>query len=776
MAKGKLAYYYRGIDESIYYDISSQISEHVKGSDKLNDLPGLFNFGIKVPRDSEGGIFDLQRGDEVVICRDSTRTEVLVAGFVSDPGRQMIAWDKVNDQPLFKYNVNCVQSDFSSPELITQEFTQANINDIFSFLFDNYCIGNLGGGGFLKYYSYIGNYQLDSYKPEKRTLREALTDLCIQIKAFWIKQYGIIPDADTVLRLYPYIEIHPNSGSVPVDNSSWVEGVNNNSTRWGKIANPIIINRDIYSKIVAEEKPDVTEDPSVIQNWIELNCNIFSNNDSSTLSRWSENAQRNTFEYDLKQIAFDIENILITEERERYTLAGSTDTIIKVETKAAQGITSGDKLIFPDRSDITAYSIQTVTEIDEDITTLTLSAALAFTPAENEKIEICENVTIYPDNQSAYEDTGATIDIDLDRYAKIRFLNFSEPPPGMKIIVLFIKCQPYTARAKNMASIQNEAIGVRRRDFSIDNDIILTRTEADNLASYFLITEPQKQFKVLSRRYEKPALGLSIPINISGWLQENFILHQNDWIYLGNREIQSQPAMRMLLTFQNEVKSHEQLLMAFNRKRRTTKTAQIKDYTTQQEKISVSENISVTLTNEASREILLFTSNIDGKFDIYILVPGTGVIYQLTDASNSSGINFYAPSLNYDGTKIIAAGTAAAYYDIYTIDIDLTNLTPAGSAVTQITTTGYIADPIASKLDNKIYFVQHNGTPALYYISGYAVDSARTILTGTAPAYWGNASPMLNNDETLLYYETDYTAGSDIKFNLMAYRFSDLYL
>lgn len=629
-----LEYYIKQIGTDEFVNISKFVRNHVKGSQEVNSDPHTFEFSL-VPTSRNIDLPDINRGDEIAICFDDSKTEIVAHGIVEDPGRDMKTWQSSLSRPLFQYDVKCIEKDFSSSPISELEWNNVNFSEIVEDLL-SYTDDSLGyvneSNNFIKYVFNFSDFNVDLWNFSKGTATQALTELCLFFDLFWVIKYKSIPDADEGLKVFKYIEFSNLSG-LSADTGILSLGITDESVRTELIDNPIVENRSRFPKIPANLNIEVSEDPSVICNYVDLVCNIYAENDNETLTRWEKKALPNTYDYSLDNFASDIVYVGTSSTSINKTLAGSTDTVIKVSSADAATMQNNDFIIFPNRSKIDLYFIDSVNRVDTTTTELTLTEALSFTPAENETIELINNIPIFIENQTTYADIGVMKDIDKSRPAKIRFTDLAEPPPGTKIIVFYNKIQPLKLYAENSDSIAK--YGLKYKEIVLEDDIVLTRTEAKNLANRLLIENVQYDVEITTKEYGIAPLGLLISFNVTDYLTESLTLKRRSWEYLGNRDFQGKPNILQTLEFTNNMKTHESILKSLKLSRPATKTSE-------------------ELGNYKQKEIIKMQEFVTWDFQIYVPTPNLFAFYlKSIDVANGWRGTLYAKNLTTGNEYIV---------------------------------------------------------------------------------------------------------------------------
>jgi len=589
-----LAYWYKPQSSSVYINVSKHIDEQVKGGEAINETPGNFSFTLKTPLDQDGNYITISAGDEFAITENETNTNLIIHGQVVDPGIDILGWNNLLNKPYFKFDVVCVQKDFSLSPIDSLNFTDTNLSVILDEIM-SYTDDSLGSISLQKYRVNFEDYIISSFSVEKKSSREALTDLVEQTDSFWSLKYLVEVDLVNTLFITRYIEISNKNGITPEISSIWGGGITTNSTKRGTILNPIEANRFFMKNIAAEIEAKLKKDISVMCNFIELSAKIYSLGNSDSLVRYDFPAAPNKFDYDLDGYASDIVYVAFAIKDPTTPvkiLNGSTSTIIKITSRFATSIKIGDIAYFKDDSPNNFYPVISVNKISISVTEIGFST-LPFTPVENNSFEIVNNVGIYEEKYDLdYSQKGVVKYTNKDQVGKLKFLDLSEPPPGVFVTVFYKKIQDQKVILKNDESIRK--IGLMYKEVKLDDDMIFTQEELNNLASKLLVLEPKLSFSITSRRYGLAPIGLSIPIIINGFINTNFILEKNEWQFVGI-DPQKMPVFNNKLFFSNMINTPESYIKALKRRKATKSGVTLaKDIT--KETLKLIETISFNLT------------------------------------------------------------------------------------------------------------------------------------------------------------------------------------
>lgn len=590
-----LAYWYKPQSSSVYINVSKHIDEQIKGGEAINETPGNFSFTLKTPLDQDNNYINVSAGDEFAITENETNTNLIIHGQVIDSGIDILGWNNLLNTPYFKFDVVCVQKDFSLSPIDSLNFTDTNLSTILDEIM-SYTDDSLGSISLQKYRVNFEDYIISSFSVEKKSSREALTDLVEQIDSFWSLKYLVEVDLVNTLFITRYIEISNKNGITPEISSIWGGGITTNSTKRGTILNPIEANRFFMQNIAAEIEAKLKKDISVICNFIELSAKIYSLGNSDSLVRYDFPAAPNKFDYDLDGYASDIVYVAFAIKDPTTPvkiLNNSTSTIIKITSRFATSIKIGDIAYFKDDSPNNFYPIISVNKISIAITEIGFNT-LPFTPVENNAFEIVNNQEIFEEKYDLnYAQKGVVKYTNKDQVGKLKFLDLSEPPPGVFVTVFYKKIQDQKVILKNDESIRK--IGLMYKEVKLDDDMIFTQEELNNLASKLLVLEPKLSFSVISRRYGLAPIGLSIPIVINGFINTNFILEKNEWQFVGI-DPQKMPVFNNKLFFSNMINTPESYIKALKR-RKATKSGVVLAKDIIKETLKLVEIISFNITS-----------------------------------------------------------------------------------------------------------------------------------------------------------------------------------
>ena len=601
----KIQYWYESQLEQGYVDITGQVSVHARGGESINDLPGSFSFSLEPYKKDGAGLtvlsdIDINIGDKFLITEDLVN--VIACGIVNDPGRDMLKFDRVLNQAICRFDIVCIQQDFSTTPIDSLEFTQTLLSEILDEIM-LYTDESLGHPDFGKYKVSFSDYVID-VGFEKKTAREAITEICEQIECFWAMRYTISYDATYVFIVKRFIEIITKSGSPPPENSTWqIEGITNTTVKNGFVTNPIEENRARLPVVAGETDYKIQTDTSVMINYLDISCKIYEYDNNAKLTRYDHPAEPGKFDYELNGYADDIP--FIAHLVNTTVLASSTSSSVRVPSRnAANGIIQiGDKAYFKDSAynELIAdnfYAVTGVNVVNTTYTEIAFSPSLPFTPATGSTFEIGSNITVYrTESEVNYASKGALIDCDKKNHAKVKFTDLAEPPPGATISFFYVKVKDHSLKLKNDESIQLH--GLKYKEIKIDDDTILTLAELTNVAPTLLILKPAYQFLTTSRRYGIAFIGMSLSVLIDNLIRETFILTENEWEISGGYDYNKRGIIAQTMTFSTEIKNPERSLQRLRRlKKKTATSANTDDISIQIEKIKCSENIVWTITDK----------------------------------------------------------------------------------------------------------------------------------------------------------------------------------
>lgn len=595
-----IQYWYKKQDQDKFINLSKYVTEHVAGNSKINDISINFEFGLSTPKDELGDFIDFfSSGDEIAITSDSSNTDLICHGHIIDDGSDIISWDwTTRDKPFFKFKIKCIEKDFSLDIIESITFADNNLSFILDeiMLFTNDSIGS--SGTIPKYKINFTDFNVSAFTVEKKSPRDALTDLVDQLGCFFTTKYQIFPDAINNLKIIRYIEISNKDGISPSSNATWLNGINTYTVKHGVVENVI---QDSKLKLLpAETAIKLQKDFSILLNDLELSAKVYSLNNPTALYRYTFPAEPQKFQYDLDSFAADIKYVaflLRPSSDPVKILSGSTSTVVRIPTRYCLDIKTGDIAYFPDHNINGFYPVATITKINLTYTEVAFASALPFTPVTNDRFEIVSNIEIFEDDNSVdYASKGCIKQIQKNQFGKIKFLDLSEPPPGVEVSVFYIRLQDSSLKLKNTESIKK--YGLKYREIKIDDDIVLNNDELNKLASKLLQIEPKLIFNTQSKRYGIPPVGLSIPININGMINKNFILQENKFKFLGV-DSNKLPVFGSDLSFADIIGSPDQYIKALRRLTANQKKVKTNSIQLYKEKLSIIETISFSL-NDAS--------------------------------------------------------------------------------------------------------------------------------------------------------------------------------
>lgn len=584
-------YWYRSQLNNSFEDITKHIQIHASGNESINELPGQFKFKFE-PYKNINGIatlsnIDINISDEILIT--DNQIDFIAYGKVFDPGRNLLTWDKKNNRAICEFNVSCIQSDFSSLPISKQEFTNTTFFEIVNFIME-YTDNSLGESIVGKYATSLDNFDIENYVIEKKTGREALTELCQNYDLFWSMQHTIKPDATKKYIIERYIQIDSSTGWSPnAQDWAWFGGINNEHVRKGTISNPVTTNLSLTPIIPAEQNFKIQTDASVMLNYIELNAKVYES--STILYRYDHPAEPDKFEYELDGYSADVIYVAQWTKDKVTVQSGSTSSVLKLQSRYAEGIEVGNVAYFKSHPN-EFFIVESVNQIDLLITNLSFTDNLTFSPIEGEEFEIVGNIPIYrKESEINYSSKGCIIDTDKKNYTKVKFLDLSEPNSSQNIIFFYKRIKDLPFKLKNDESIQK--YGLRYREIKLDDDLILTEEELQNLISKLLILKPQYKFSFTTKRYGLAPIGMLLPIKIDNFITDTFILNDMEWQHISNKDQNKKSMFLQNLNFSTYIGKPEKIIERFRRQKKLTSTSvNDKEKNIQIEKIKTLEIIS----------------------------------------------------------------------------------------------------------------------------------------------------------------------------------------
>lgn len=592
-----LKFWYKKQDTTQYIEIKAVAD--LKGTERLNDLPGIFKFNSDAPKDADNNFLDFLPDDEFAVTNLDC-TELVCHGAVLDPDPQFIGFDRPRNKPFFRYRVTCINKDFSTVPIDTVNFTNTDLQTILNYIFD-YTDETLGSIDLAKFLLKFDSYNIEAFTIEKKSARDALTDLTDQIDCFWILKYTCYLDSTlNNLVIKRWVEISNKNGISPEIHSTWDGGISTADIRDGRRENLIVENKSLLPFTPTEINPVLKRNFQVMINHLELSGKIFTSGNSTDLYRYDLPAQPSKFDYDLDGYASDIVyvGLAIKDPKDPVKiLAGSTTTHIRIPSMFATSIEAGNVAYFKDDS-ASFFPVLSVNKINTTYTEVIFDT-LPFAIVAGHAFEIISNVDIYQDNAEpplAYDVKGCVKIIQKNQIGKIRFLELSEPPPGITIIVFYKKITDKNRVFRNKESIDKS--GLKYKVIALEDDFVLTETELQNLGTKMLTLSPELQFTVESMRdNKKTPIGLNIPIIIDGYLNNNFIGVQNDWEYKGV-DPQKLDFYVNTLTFSNMISDPMKFIAALRRQKNASKNIGSKTSDIYKESVSLIEKFFWTITNE----------------------------------------------------------------------------------------------------------------------------------------------------------------------------------
>lgn len=595
MRKKKLQYWFKSQLSNAFIDVTSNVTKHIQGSEKINDLPGSFKFSLS-PTKKNGQLrpifdsnLDINTGDIFLITIDLI--EIVAYGAVLDSGRDIVTFDYQLNQVIPKFDITCIQPNFSSTDIEKIEYLSAIS---FSTLLDNilsYANEDFGAAGIGKYKLNIDDFDVNSFSSENKDSRQMLTESCDQNNLFWVMKYILYTENSVPIKIERYVEISNKSGIIPSIDSTFYNGIDNNNARRGytKDAN------NNFLSIDNNFKP--RKDISVIINKLSLICKVpFYDDSSEKLYRYNRAALPNTFDYELDGYASEIKYIAFALQDPKFPvkcLSGSNSSSVKIPSRFAVNINVNDIAYFKDNNPDGFYKITSVTRVNDTYTTIGFSPSLPFTPSTSDSFEIAGNVPIFTSEKDLdYSSHGALVDCNIKNNGKVKFLDLSEPPPGTFISIFYKRVKDFEFIVKNDDSIKNPAVGLRYKQIRIDDTVTFTKDELDNLSSKLLVLKPKFDFSFNTYRKGLAQIGLTMSVNIDNFVKEAFILNEMSYSFMGNYDSDGYPLFDQNLTFSTEVSDPQKVLDRYIKiKQKASTTKESLEKNKQIEEVQLIENI-----------------------------------------------------------------------------------------------------------------------------------------------------------------------------------------
>lgn len=595
MRKKKLQYWFKSQLSNTFIDVTANVTKHIQGSEKINDLPGSFKFSLS-PTKKNGQLrpifdsnLDVNTGDIFLVTIDLV--EIIAYGAVLDSGRDIVAFDYQLNQVIPKFDITCIQPNFSSTDIEKIEYLSAIS---FSTLLDNilsYANEDFGAAGIGKYKLNIDDFDVNSFSSENKDSRQMLTESCDQNNLFWVMKYILYTENSIPVKIERYVEISNKNGIIPSIDSTFYNGIDNNNARRGytKDAN------NNFLSIDNNFKP--RKDVSVIINKLSLVCKVpFYDDSSEKLYRYNRAALPNTFDYELDGYASEIKYIAFALQDPKFPvkcLSGSTSSSVKIPSRFAVNINVNDIAYFKDNNPDGFYKITSVTRVNDTYTTIGFSPSLPFTPSISDSFEIAGNVPIFTSEKDLdYSSHGALVDCNIKNNGKAKFLDLSEPPPGTFISFFYKRVKDFEFIVKNDDSIKNPAIGLRYKQIRIDDTVTFTKDELDNLSSKLLVLKPKFDFSFNTYRKGLAQIGLTMSVNIDNFVKESFILNEMSYSFMGNYDSDGYPLFDQNLTFSTEVSDPQKVLDRYIKiKQKASTTKESLEKNKQIEEVQLIENI-----------------------------------------------------------------------------------------------------------------------------------------------------------------------------------------
>ena len=533
--------YHRGALGTAWTDISSKVTyKGLEWTDRLSDKVSFTVPVVFAPGDT---ILDIEPGDFIAICKDSTKFEIadsILCGIVDNPNKEIAGLDYVNFSSApyeVMYSLECTGWDYSRANITSYEYSQQSISSIIAAILEadsqELLGGVINGVTISKYSLKCPSFTVDSFKAIEKTAYEAIDQLCNENKLYYKLIWYSSPNTTTGLNLAAQVLIFDDTGLQP-KHPFWNDtGITDNALKTGLTTNPNydpVNNLNVAQYVPTIKKPKTREDQSNIRNYLVFDGHYSEagafDNDLADLERYETTAQGvNNDTYYLPHPAFDIYSggFLVSGYVTAETVPSTTQ--FSINSGLSGSVVIGDKIVINKGTDI-----RTVSGVSGNL--ITLSTALPSAPVTNDLFEVIQQdwITIYDENENTavYSSRGFAKDLKLDQQAKIRWLaDRSIPPPGTILVFYYWPAKPYKRVVKLSESI--DKYGLKRAD--IKSDTILTKTQIDSLLSSFENQTPNKTLELSS--YLSVLAGDMIPINITGFCYDKLMVNSVSGKYGG---------------------------------------------------------------------------------------------------------------------------------------------------------------------------------------------------------------------------------------------------
>ncbi len=740
----------RSATGTAWTEISSKVNfRSIQWSDKMGDK---INFSLSVVYTKSDTPLNIEPGDFIAICKDSTKYDIAegsLVGIVDNPNKNIVAldWRNFSTSPYeISYDLECYGWDFSDSDLKTYDFKQTSLTTIVNTILvadsGQLLGGIINGVTIAKSAIKCPDFTVDVFSTNEATAYEAIEQLCKENNLYFKLIWFSAPDATNTLRVAGQVVIYDSTGLQPKHPYWATYGISKDTLVTGKVTNPNYAVNTLYKPTIPTYKlPKFKEDQSNIRNYLVFDGHFASagafDASVSALERYEATATAvNQDVYNLPFPAFDIYSggFLIR----GYVTSATTPstTQFSINSELAGQVVIGDKIIL--KQD-TTY-IRTVSNVSGNL--ITVSVALPLAPVANDIFEVIQQdwINIYEENNEAisYASRGFVKDLKGDQVAKVRWLaDRSIPPPGTQLVFYYWPAKAYKRQIKLTESIAK--YGLKRADIKIDT--VLTKTQIDSLLSAFENQTPNKTIE-LPECYVPAQSGDIVPVNIENFYTGNLIINEVTGKYGGVK------GYELINIYQ--ISMSDKYKEDFNTMlERLTRQANFKNSGSDNKITKVDESVSIGITEVASETInpityiekIVYTKTVSGAYKIFMSNLDGSSEVQLTNGTTDQMPRLYK---NY----VTFLRQVSTRYQVHLLNLS-TNV------ITQITNDLYNKDnhsELDSDFDTVYYSDRRDGTSNGELFSKKISTGVETRLTTTASGLWNWWPMLIDSDSVNLYF------------------------
>lgn len=527
---------YRHRLSKVWIDISDRVTELPSWTENLSSEPVTCSFGTINPVDSNGNMIYPDSGDFILVTQNedyNSNVEPLFHGVIDDSNKYIIGFDRDLNLYQYGFNIQATEEDFSNGDKITTHYHKQSMIVILYDLINKYGKPNLFSGidenGFTipKIILRTYNKTIDYFEVNELTAKEAIFEFAKQNNLYCKLSYTLQPDDTNLVNVYTTIMLLGIEGVYPPETSEWINGINNNTIQ-NFLTNNLSYdpnNNNEPEFIPTETDVKLSKDRQSIRNYIKLIAKTISgrfniadvDNTSQYLVRYETSAVINQDTYVLPYAAQDIVFVAQQITSRIASSPAPTANQFDINEIAWARINNGDvckvKLLGYDffRK---VYKTGTKTLIMKSLVDGTTTLDLPLIPDATlyDNFEIVGNQDILLDNQINYASTGVVKNITQNEKGQVRFLENSLPPPSEKIVIYYVRIEPYKKIYKHAESIARYGI----KDYVYELDYLTTTPQLDEIAKLLEQPNPNITLSATSYRPKVPVkVGWVVPINVS---------------------------------------------------------------------------------------------------------------------------------------------------------------------------------------------------------------------------------------------------------------------